>query len=157
MTVVVSSRSALAAALARMVWPWLVAWLVAWWVPITAAAVVLAMLAAVFVGAALHEAGHALAYWGLPAAGRRSEPIEVRSRLILPLGVAAPGPPPHAVLAAGPLLPAVIGAGLLAANAVLPVPAVLVGTGWVLAMQVLGLLPGCDDGDRLMVLSLRRR
>lgn len=156
MSIVVSSPAALAAALARMVWPWLIAWLAAWWVPIRAGAVVLAMLAALFVGAALHEAGHALAYWGPPVAGRGREPIEVRSRLTLPLAVAAPGPPRLAVLAAGPLFPATIGAGLLAATVVLPVPPVLVGTGWVLAIQALGLLPGCDDGDRLLVLTLRR-
>lgn len=94
----------------------------------------------------VHEAGHVLAYWRIGGTGR----VVLRSRYGMGLSVAVPDPgrATRRVAAGGPLAACAVGLALLALGYAVGSGSML-SAGAAFGLHVLGLLPGCSDGNRL--------
>lgn len=155
MTVAVRTPGALAVVLGRLVWPAAALWALAWVLP-TGPQFFVIVITSIFLSAAVHEAGHALAYWWVVARHHGLAPhsadteVRLHSRYGLAMSIGtATVVQDRFVIAAGPLLPTVLGSVVLVTNLLLSGPFALTAAGAAFALHALGLLPGNDDGDRL--------
>lgn len=141
----VTGPGALAAVLARRTGPAVLATLLAAVVAPGPLRLLAVATAALLLGAALHESGHALAHWHLHR-GRSRESVLVLSRAGLPLAVRAEGPVSRRVAAAGPAGAGAVGLLVLGVAVVTGLP-VWWAVALPLVLHVAGLVPGCSDGD----------